>query len=241
MSFVISELLARVASANLGIRLPENYIGNTPMTCDRNNPCRTEFDRHADLIATRLDRQDPSVGQLLLEASGIYNPQRMNEFVANVQRRENPNAGDNLEVARDGRLLISKIDQRVVVLPIDASGNQLRQGARGGPGTYRTKQEASAVDYVQRGVVGAITGAAISGNRGRGAIEGGAGAVAGRAVKEATGQEGATGAVIEAAGACGVGAIIGGKDGCKNGAIGSAAGQALEWLTKKKKDGSDKD
>lgn len=204
------------------------------MTCDRNTPCRTEVERRADFIANRLDHEDPRVGQMLLEASGIYSPQQMNALVANVQMRERVNAGDNLEVARDGRLLISKFDHRVQVLPIDASGYHLRQEAHGA-GDYRNRQEAGVTDYVQRGVVGAITGAAISGNRGKGAVEGGVGAVAGKGVREATQTEGATGAVIEATAACGVGAIIGGKDGCKNGAIGSAAGQALDWLTKKKK------
>jgi len=175
---------------------------------------------------------------MLLEASNAYGPRQMNDLIANVQRRERTDLGDNLEVARDGRLLISKLDSRVQVLSIDASGNRFRQDASAhlhGPGLYRSRQEAGVADYVQRGVVGAITGAAINGrNRGHGALEGGVGAIGGKAVKEATGQEGATGVVVETLGACGVGAIIGGKNGCKNGAAGSAIGQGLEWLTKKK-------
>lgn len=204
------------------------------MTCDRNTPCRNEVERRADFIAQNLDRENPNVSSMLLEASGMYSPQQMNQLVANIQMRERINAGDNLEVARDGRLLISKYDHSVQVLPIDASGYHLRQEAHGA-GSYRNRQEAGVADYVQRGAVGAITGAAISGNRGKGAVEGAAGAVVGKGVREATGQEGATGAVLEAAAACGAAAIFGGKEGCKNGAAGSAAGQALEWLTKKKK------
>lgn len=213
------------------------------MTCDRNHPC------DGSSIAKALDYESSNVSQMLLDAAGLYrDPRAMQNLVADIQRREDPAKGDNLEVARDGRLLISKFNGSVEVLPIDVTGARIRAGAAPaghpgghpgdvyrGPGQYASREQAGVGDYVQRGVVGAITGAAVNGrDRGKGAIQGAGGAVAGKAVREVTGQEGPTGAVVEGLGACAAGALIGGKDGCKNGAIGSVVGQGLDWLTKKK-------
>lgn len=211
------------------------------MTCDRNHPCGPD----AGEIARALDYESPNVSQMLLDAAGLYrDPRAMQNLVADVQKRESTAKGDNLEVARDGRLLISKFNGSVEVLPIDVTGARIRGGAAPaghnsgdyrGPGHYENRQAAGVADYAQRGIVGAITGAAINGHdRGKGALQGGVGAVGGKAVREVTGQEGATGAVVEGLGACATGALIGGKDGCKNGAVGSVIGQGLEWLTKKK-------
>lgn len=208
------------------------------MTCDRNQPCGSD-------IARALDYESSNVSQMLLDAAGLYrDPRAMQNLVAEVQRREDINKGDNLEVARDGRLLISKFNGSVEVLPIDVTGARIRAGAAPqghvgadyrGPGQYKSRQEAGVTDYLQRGIAGAAGGAIINhNNRGKGAIAGAGGAVAGKAAKEATGTEGATGAVVETAVACGIGAAVGGKDGCKSGAVGSVLGQGLEWLTKKK-------
>jgi hypothetical protein len=183
---------------------------------------------------------------MLLDAAGLYrDPRAMQNLVADVQRREDPNKGDNLEVARDGRLLISKFNGSVEVLPIDITGARIRAGAAPagynggdyrGPGHYANKQAAGITDYIARGAAGALTGAVIDhNNRGKGALTGGAGAVGGKAIREATGQEGVTGTVLETLGGCATGALIGGKDGCKNGAAGSAVGQGLDWLLKQGK------
>lgn len=208
------------------------------MTCDRNGLC------DAGEIAKALDFENGNASRMLLDAADIYrNPNAMQKLVSDVQKRENPSAGDNLEVARDGRLVINKYGGTIEILPIDVTGARIRAGAgpagqRGGdyygPGQYQSKEQAGITDYLQRGASGAAMGAILNHNsRGRGAIAGAGGAVVGKGAREATGADGVTGAVVETGIACGIGAAIGGgKDGCVSGAAGSAVGQGLDWLLK---------
>jgi len=216
------------------------------MSCDRFNPCPDPKVETARNIASDLDRHNTeSAAQTMREASYGMSARDFRETIGMARNMERRGVGDDLYINQQGLLIIDTGRQQLTVATRDydqrmaAARQNDRYGHHPQDGRHpqnnypqdrlpQGRQQNGVNDVVINGVVGAAAGAAVDGRKG--AIAGGAGAVAGKVIDN---MGGGTGSVVGDTVVKGVvGAVIGGaidgNKGAKAGAAGSVAGSVLD-------------
>lgn len=225
------------------------------MSCDRNQPCRPDpIEDEARAIGRLLDnRQGEQAANYLREDSYNMPPAVFNKLVNRVMANEREGTGNDLYRDR-GDLVIDMRDRNgsqlvVATRDFDAQrgrvANHRRQDDRWNnpydqgprydqrdPRGYDNRggrREDVVGDTVVQGVVGAAAGALIHGRKG--ALAGGAGAVAGKVVDQIGGpndRDPVTDKVVKGVIGAGVGAAIDGKKGAISGGLGAVLGGFIE-------------
>lgn len=222
------------------------------MSCDRNQPCRPDpIETEARAIGQLLDnRQGEQAANYLREDSYNMPPAVFNKLVQRVMQNDRQGTGNDLYTDR-GDLVIDMRNQRgdqIVVATRDYDAQRGRQVShrrvderwnnpydqapqrgydprdpRGG------RREDVVGDTVVQGLAGAAAGALIHGRKG--ALAGGAGAVAGKVADQIGGpndRDPVTDKVVKGAIGAAVGAAIDGKKGAVSGGLGAILGDFIE-------------
>lgn len=216
------------------------------MSCDRYNPCPDPKVETARNIASDLDRHNTeSAAQTMREASYGMSARDFRETIGMARNMERRGVGDDLYINQQGLLIIDTgrqqltvatrdYDQRMAAARQQDRYNQYPQDGRYPDQRYpqermpQGRQQSGVNDTVINGVVGAAAGAAVDGRRG--AIAGGAGAVAGKVIDNMGGGTGSAVGDTVVKGVVGavIGGAIDGNKGAKAGAVGSVAGSVLD-------------
>ena len=225
------------------------------MSCERNQPCRPDpIEDEARAIGRLLDnRQGEQAANYLREDSYNMPPAVFNRLVNRVMANDRQGTGNDLYSDR-GDLVIDMRNQRgdqIVVATRDYDANhgrvahhrrvddrwkqpyeQPRYDQRQVMGPNGRRDVVS--DTVIQGVVGAAAGAAIDGRRG--AVAGGAGAVAGKMVDQIGGpnnRDAVTDTVVKGVVGAAIGGAVDGNKGAKAGAAGAILGNIIDRMQNK--------
>lgn len=226
------------------------------MSCDRNQPCRPDpIEDEARAIGRLLDnRQGEQAANYLREDSYNMPPAVFNKLVNRVMENDRQGTGNDLYRDR-GDLVIDMRDRNgnqlvVATRDFDAQRGRVANHRRvddrwNNPYDHQPRYEQQqrgydprngqqrdvVTDTVVQGVVGAAAGAAINGRKG--ALAGGAGAVAGKMVDQIGGpnnRDAVTDTVVKGVVGGVVGGAIDGNKGAKAGAAGAVLGNILERM-----------
>jgi len=216
------------------------------MSCDRYNPCPDPKFEIARDIAGNLDsHRTEQAAEKMRDASYGMTQRDFRDTMNIVRQMERRGVGDDVYVNQQGFFVIDTGRQQLTVATRDYDQRMaaMRQNDRYGhnpqDGRYpdqrypqermpQGRQQNGVNDTVINGVVGAAAGAAVDGRRG--AIAGGAGAVAGKVIDNMGGGTGSAVGDTVVKGVVGavIGGAIDGNKGAKAGAVGSVAGSVLD-------------
>lgn len=228
------------------------------MSCERNQKCfqpqQDPLAAEGRALAELLDNRQPEqVANYLRQDSYNMSPAAFNKVINEARRNDRKGVGADLYIDNDGLVVIDTrnrngdqivvatrdYDQRMGRVPqhhddrqVDRRGQPIYRPVD--PRDHQGQRRDAVTDTVVDGVVGAAVGAAINGRKG--ALAGGAGAVAGKMVDQVGGpnnRDQVTDTVVKGVVGAAVGAAIDGKEGAKAGAAGVLVGKGLDWLRNK--------
>jgi hypothetical protein len=211
-----------------------------------------QIEREGRDLARRLDtgRQTEEVAGALRDDSYNMSPRDFARLVNTMRNYDNKRTGDNIEIDRNGNIVLDTGRQGLVVATRDFDqqqrmANRGHHDNRGGyddRGGYdnrgRQNNGRDAVtDGVVNGAIGAVTGGAIDGRKG--AIAGAAGGIGNVIVDRAGGpnnRDEVTDVVVKGAIGAGIGAVIDGKKGAIAGGAGSVVPNVIDKIFNKRHD-----
>lgn len=207
---------------------------------DRHDP----VEREAQHLTRLLDsgRHTDEVANALRQDSYNMNPRDFNRMVNSMRNNDNRRVGDNLDVDRNGNLIIDNGRQGFVVATRDFDERQRYAQHHHGrheqyDERYGRADRDAVTDGVVNGAIGAVTGAAIDGRKG--AIAGAAGGIGNVIVDRVGGpnnRDEVTDVVVKGAIGAGIGAVIDGKKGAIAGGAGSVVPNIVDKIFNKRHD-----